>query len=180
MPKPLTTVDPTSAPGCAPDTAASENALAAMDLRRMPCGRLQLTDAQGHTHLGVVPVQAFPLLAPGEGVALVSPQGKELAWVDDLVALPEPLRALLQEELAQRDFMPHIQRIVRVSSFATPSVWAVHTDRGPTEFTLQTEDDIRRLAGHALLINSSQGVHYRVADMQALDKESRRLLGRFL
>ena len=146
----------------------------------MPCGRLQLTDAQGHTHLGVVPVQAFPLLAPGEGVALVSQQGKELAWVDDLAALPEPLRALLQEELAQRDFMPHIQRIVRVSSFATPSVWVVHTDRGPTEFTLQTEDDIRRLAGHALLINSSQGVHYRVADMQALDKESRRLLGRFL
>lgn len=153
----------------------------AFQLRRQASGRLQFTDAHGQTHEGVTPVRAFPLAAPDEGISLVSTDdGHELVWIERLADLPPDVRLLLQEELALRDFVPEIKRLVSVSSFGTPSVWTVQTDRGNTSFVLKGEEDIRRLKGSALLIAASEGVQYSIADMTALDKASRRLLERFL
>ncbi len=99
-------------------------------LRRNAFGRLEFTGADGETHDGVVPVRAFPISAADDGVALVDPHGHELAWIDQLGDLPDELRTLVEAELAEREFMPVIRRIVSVSSFATPSTWQVETDRG--------------------------------------------------
>lgn len=153
---------------------------ASFTLSRNPFGQLVLRDAAGTLHGGVVPVRAFPLSAPSEGLSLVSAEGRELAWVEDLQALPAAERALLEEELAAREFTPEMLRLRQVSTFSTPSVWSVDTDRGPAEFVLKSEEDIRRLGSGALLIASSQGVHFLVRSRQALDKGSRRLLDRFL
>jgi hypothetical protein len=149
-------------------------------LARNAQGRLVLTGVDGVAHVGVTPVRAFPIAAPDEGLSLVGVQGHELAWVERLSTLPEPVRALLQEELAVREFSPELRRLVAVSSFSTPCTWTVETDRGPTHFVLKTEDDIRRLERGRLLITGSQGIVYTVRDMQALDRPSRRLLERFL
>lgn len=150
-------------------------------LHRNAHGRLVLTLADGVEHAGVLPVRAFPLAAPDEGLSLVGTSGQELLWIDRLADLPTPLCSLLQEELAAREFVPTIQRIHRVSGFSTPSTWQVDTDRGPTQLVLKAEEDIRRLQGRmALLIADSHGVQYAVRDIRALDKESRRLLERFL
>ncbi|MGH6639881.1 MAG: DUF1854 domain-containing protein [Polaromonas sp.] len=138
------------------------------------------TAANGQQHVGVVPVRAFPLAAPDEGISLVSTEGHEVAWIEALQALPRVVRTLLQEELALRDFVPEIKRLKSVSTFGTPSVWTVETDRGDTSFVLKGEEDIRRLGRTALLIAGSQGVQYSVPDMTALDRNSRRLLERFL
>lgn len=143
-------------------------------------GHLVYTGADGQAHVGVVPVRAFPLSAPEEGVSIVSPDGHELAWIEQLSALPAALAQVLRDELASRDFVPVITRLVAVSTFATPSQWTVQTDRGETTLTLKTEDDIRRLPGMALLIGSGQGVTFLVKDRLALDAASRRLLERFL
>lgn len=143
-------------------------------------GRLVLTDAHGVHHEGVTPVRAFPIAAPDEGVSVVDAHGHELAWIARLSALPEAPRQLLLEELAHREFTPVIERLEAVSTFATPSTWAVVTDRGPAIFVLKSEDDIRRLPNGALLINSSHGVPFAVRDRLALDANSRRLLERFL
>ncbi|WP_309680449.1 DUF1854 domain-containing protein [Polaromonas sp.] len=152
----------------------------AFQLQRLASGRLLFIADNGDRHEGVVPVRAFPLAAPDEGVSLVSAEGHELAWIDDLQALPAAPRMLLQEELALRDFVPEILQLQSVSTFATPSIWTVKTDRGDTSFVLKGEDDIRRLGRTALLIAGSQGVQYSVRDMSALDRASRRLLERFL
>lgn len=149
-------------------------------LFRNDFGRLVLVDAQGLAHVGVVPVRAFPLAAPHEGLSLVGPDGHELAWVDRLGDLPPDTRTLIEDELAPREFVPTIERLVAVSGFATPSTWSVATDRGPLDFVLKAEEDIRRLDGGALLINSSEGLLLRVADRFGLDRASRRLLERFL
>ena len=149
-------------------------------LMRKPSGRLLFSSADGQEHDGVLPVRAFPLTAPDDGISLVSVDGRELLWIDRLQDLPDYARALLQDELALRDFMPEITRLVSVSSFGTPSVWSVETDRGDTSFVLKGEEDIRRLKSSALLIGSSEGVQYSIADMTALDRDSRRLLERFL
>jgi hypothetical protein len=149
-------------------------------LTRNPMGRLVWTGAEGVAHVGVVPVRAFPLGAPDDGLSLVSPDGHELIWIDRLDALPEPVRGLLAEELALREFVPEIVRLVGVSTFSTPSTWTVETDRGATTFVLKAEEDIRRLSGPALLIASAHGIAFRIRDRFGLDRASRRLLERFL
>jgi hypothetical protein len=149
-------------------------------LDRDPFGRLVLTDAQGERHVGVTPVRAFPLSAPEHGVSLVGGEGRELVWIDDVAQLPPQARALLQEELAVRDFAPTLLRLHGVSSFGVPSTWTVSTDRGDTSFVLKAEEDIRRLEGGALLIASAHGVQFRIPDVKTLDRASRKLLERFL
>ena len=153
-----------------------------MDIRlhRNAFGRLVFTDAAGVEHVGVTPVRAFPLAAPDEGLSLVGPDGHELAWLDRMEALPAAARALVEEELAAREFLPRVERLLSVSSVATPSTWHVCTDRGETRFVLKAEEDIRRLQGTALLVTSSDGLQFLVPDRFGLDRHSRRLLEKFL
>ena len=148
-------------------------------LTRNAFGKLVFSDANG-THEGVVPVRAFPIAAPESGIALVDADGHELAWIDRLADLPDHIRALLEEELKNREFLPEIRRLRHVSSFAVPSTWEVDTDRGTASFVLKGEEDIRRVAHDTLLIADSHGVQFLIRDLQALDKASRKLLDRFL
>ena len=149
-------------------------------LKRDAFGRLVLTAADGSVCEGVVPVRAFPISAPGEGIALVGPDGHEVGWIERLDQLPQGLRQLVEEELARREFVPEIRRIHEVSSFATPSTWKIDTDRGETTLILWGEEDIRRLGKSGLLIEDSHGIHFLVRDINRLDRASRRLLDRFL
>ena len=152
----------------------------ACELERHASGRLLWTGSDNQQHLGVVPVRAFPIAAPDEGVSLVGADGHELVWLDRLDALAPTQRGLLEEELALREFVPEITAIKSVSSFGTPSTWRVETDRGETSFVLKGEEDIRRMSRQALLIAAGHGVQFSVKDMGALDRASRRLLERFL
>lgn len=154
----------------------------AFTLTRDPLGRLVCTLADGSEHPGVTPVRAFPIGAPDEGLSLVSGEGREVAWVPRLSALPHGPRQLIGEELAAREFVPEIRRIHGVSTFSTPSTWQLDTDRGPAEMVLKAEEDIRRLPGATatLLITSGHGIVFRVPDLRAMDRHSRRLIERFL
>jgi hypothetical protein len=143
-------------------------------------GRLVFTAANGDIHRGVVPVRAFPIGAPDYGIAVTGPHGEELAWIEQLSDLPDAVRALIVSELASREFMPEIKRIVHVSSYATPSDWEVETSCGNTVFTLKGEEDIRRILRSGVLIADSHGVHFLIREIQALDKISRKILDRFL
>jgi hypothetical protein len=154
--------------------------MAEFALSRDPFGRLVLTLADGTAHTGVVPVRAFPIAAPHEGVSLVSADGHELVWIERLDTLDAPLRELVEADLGSREFVPEIRAIRSVSSFATPSTWTVDTDRGVTTLTLKGEEDIRRLARHTLLIADRHGIQFLVRDIGALDRPSRKLLDRFL
>lgn len=149
-------------------------------LIRNPFGRLILTTQDGQEYEGVAPVRAFPIQAPDDGIAMVSSDGQEVAWIDLLSDLPGPVRALVEEELAGREFMPEIRRISHVTSFATPCTWHVETDRGETEFVLRGEEDIRRIGPSTLLVVDIHGIHFLIRDMSALDKHSRKILDRFL
>ena len=148
-------------------------------LHRDRFGRLIFTSRDGEKQ-EALPVRAFPIGAPDEGIALVDPHGHELAWIERLDDLPADLRQLVEGELASREFMPVIERIVDVSSFATPSTWTVITNRGETKLILKGEEDIRRLPPPALLVADSNGIQFLIRDRQALDAHSRKILDRFL
>ena len=150
------------------------------NLTRDSFGGLALTLADGQRFEGVSPVRAFPIQSPDQGISMVLHDGREVAWIDDMADLPPSVRALLQDELDGREFMPEIVHIASVSSFATPCTWCVKTDRGDTEFVLKDEGDIRRIGDASLLVADNHGIHFLVRNMFTIDKHSRKILDRFL
>lgn len=150
------------------------------DLRCSPMGVWSVQLDDGNVHDRVVVVRAFPIAAPTEAVSILSAEGRELVWIDRLDALNTLQRAAIEEALIGREFMPEIQRLDRVSSFATPSVWSVQTDRGPTDFVLKGEEDIRRLSATTLIVADAHGVQFLIRDLPAMDRHTRKLLDRFM
>lgn len=149
-------------------------------LTRDAHGVLIFVDQDGVHHHGVSIVRAFPIDAPDEAISIIGHDGHELAWIAELADVDAISRDLIATELAHKEFTPTIERLQSVSSFATPSTWTVQTNRGITSFVLKGEEDIRRLRDRSLLITDSHGVTYRILNLLALDRWSRKLLDRFL
>ena len=145
-----------------------------------PFGKLVVRLADGTQHVGAVVVRAFPIADPQRSISVLSPEGKELIWIDDLAQVAEHERSLIEQALQGREFMPEITRLDGVNSFSTPSVWRVQTSRGPTEFVLKGEEDIRRLNIHTLIISDAHGVEFLIRHLPSLDRQTRKLLDRFL
>lgn len=145
-----------------------------------PFGQLTIELASGERHVGVVPIRAYPFSAPAEWISFVDEHGREVHLLRRLDDLGAEARALLQQDLKRREFMPVIQQIHSVSSSAEPSDWLVTTDRGQTTFTLTSEDHIRRLPPNGALIADEHGIRYRIVDLSALDPHSRRILRWYL
>lgn len=143
-------------------------------------GRLVMTDAEGRQHIGVEVVRAFPLSDPRHGISICDAKGRELVWIGSLDDLPMMLIGQIEEELAKREFVPIIRRIVKVSAPIEPSEWEVETDRGRTTFVLNSEDDVHELEEHRALITDANSIRYLIPDLRQLDPHSRRLLERYL
>ena len=88
-------------------------------LERDALGRLVFIDDKGGRHIGVHPVRAFPITAPVAGIGIMNHSGKELCWFPNLGAISEAELGLIEEELAEREFMPIIEKITKVSTFAS-------------------------------------------------------------
>jgi hypothetical protein len=146
-------------------------------LERADHGRLDFIAADGSRHVDVDVVRAFPVTAPSGPVSIVSTDGDELAWIEALAALDQPMRGLLEQALAQREFLPMIEKIVAVSD-GEPTEWSVVTDRGPRRFTVAHVEDIAYSPDGGAFITDNVGVRYRIVSVAKLDGRSRRLLDR--
>jgi hypothetical protein len=143
-------------------------------------GRLLLVEPGCAEGVVVDPIRCFPLTHPREHIALVDSAGKEVLRIAALDELPADQRTLIEEALAEREFSPLIRRIARVSASSPPCTWDVETDRGPTQFELDSEDDVRKLPDGAVIVADANGIRYRISDVSRLDASSRALLRRFL
>ena len=143
-------------------------------------GKLVVTLADGTQHVGAVVARAFPIATPDQCISILSAEGKELAWVENLNDLPANERDIATQALQSREFMPEILRLEGVNSFSTPSVWRVQTSRGPAQLVLKGEEDIRRLSASRLIVADAHGVQFLIRDLPSLDRHTRKLLDRFL
>jgi hypothetical protein len=148
-------------------------------LCRDSSGRLVLTDGQGRVHASVEPVRAFPISDPDRLISLLDGRGREVALIDNLADLPGEAAGLIRQELADREFLPRIERIVRVKTHKEPHEWDVVTDRGRVQFLLR-DDDIRRLGPTRAILVDMHGVRFYVPDSRLLDAKSRRILSQYL
>jgi hypothetical protein len=149
-------------------------------LHRDATGHLVVAVKEGSPHVRVTPVRTFPISDPERWIALINDDdGKEIATIADLANLPAETADLVRRELAEREFLPRIERIVHVRTNKEPHEWDVITDRGPVQFLLRDED-IRRLGPTRAILVDMHGVRYYVADSRQLDAKSRRILTQYL
>ena len=142
-------------------------------------GRLVMTTDDGQTFSNVVPVRAFPISDPEHWISFCDEHGQEILRVDDIGRLAADVRTVVEQELAQREFVPVVRRILSATHHE-PSDWTVETDRGRTSFQLNNEDDVRRLDRDQALLVDSNGIRYLIASVRGLDGASRRVLEHFL
>lgn len=150
--------------------------LARFELSRNQWGRLIMTDEKGNQYEDVVVVPLFPITEPKKWISIVSSEGNEIAAIEDLGAYSPEIQEQLNNELKYRDFVPRISKVLSVSGTSEPCEWHVQTDHGSTRFVLKSEDDIRRLSVHEVLIVDANSGRYRVDDTRELDSRSLRFI----
>ena len=143
-------------------------------------GCLHLIDENGAHHENVKVVRAFPISEPLQGISILNQDGHELVWLDHLDQLSSCTQEILKNELAQMEFIPEIEKITGLNSFALPSVWEINTDRGKTKLKLNSEQDLRRVGTDSLIITDANGIQYFIRHQKNLDKFSKKVLDRFL
>lgn len=151
----------------------------AMVLKTDAFGHLVL-EVDGVTHVGVTPVRAFPLSDPDRAISFCDAKGHEVWQLPDLAQLAPEMRRLLETEIARREFIPEVKRVLDISAGSEPTTWHVDTDRGERRFQLPSEDHVRRLGSDGALVTDEHGVRHRIRSIAALDGHSRRLLRRYL
>jgi hypothetical protein len=150
-----------------------------ISLHRNAAGLLVFTDDRGQSHVGVEPVRSFPISEPERLISLLGSDGKEITSIADLAELPSEVAQLVRRELADREFLPRIERIVRVKRHKEPHEWEVVTDRGRVQFLLR-DDDIRRLGPTRAILVDMHGVRFYIPDSRQLDAKSQRILSQYL
>ena len=166
------------------ETAAEDEsrpllALEDLTLKRDDSGYLWAVNRKNGERELVVPRRCFPLSHPEGFVSLLGSRGRDRACLDDPTSLDPASRQALASALAQSEFLPRVDRILRVSHKGTWSRWQVVTDRGKQTFIVDQEDNIRRLDDGRHLITDSLGMRYLVPEAEKLDHHSRRCLGRY-
>jgi len=164
--------------GCPP--AEDNTAVPPFQLHYDPWGRLVFTDSKGKEHVGAEVVRSYPLSDPECWISIVDSKGREMLMLANLGLVDDELRDLIEQRLAQRDFIPIILRIVRIFGTTDPTEWTVETDRGTTTFTFISEDDLRRLTPDRILVTDSHGVRYQIPSLKQMDAHSRKQVRRYL
>jgi hypothetical protein len=158
------------------DSRTNGQPLPKFGLVRDQWGQLTFIRADGEAFPNVAPVALFPITEPNSWISIRLPDGTELVCIEDPSTLPADVWQLLKEDLSRREFVPIIRRIVRVSGNSEPCEWQVETDRGPTSFVLKSEDDVRRIGDHEILILDAHGTRYHIPDLNNVDVKSRRIV----
>jgi hypothetical protein len=148
-------------------------------LEMEPTGSLTFVAQDGTRTEKAKPVRLFPLTDPDSWIAVVSPDGRELACVEDLQTLPEAVRATLLAACGKRDFVPIIKSIKSVTRAANGHTWTVITDRGESIFQTESDESIQPLGHDRVVVIDSRNTRYLVPDVNKLDSKSRQKLERY-
>ena len=163
----------------------SENSAApaeAVDLFRREDGRLVLRHRKDG-QAAETPVQAaccFPWSHPREFISLRDDKGKEQGFIDRLDDLPSGPRVLMDEELANRTFVPRIEAVESITPQAELFHWRIVTDAGPRSLLTPRHDYLHTLPDGKVVIKDVSNDLYLVENPSKLDPRSRRLLWAYL
>lgn len=132
-----------------------------------------------------VPVRltwARPLTGRGGVVVLLHADKKEeVATLHATDHLDEASRRIVEQELAQRYFMPKITKVLRTSASFGNRYWHVETDRGARQFLMKSpETNATWITEDRCVLRDTLGNCYEIESFQALDRVSRSLADKVL
>ena len=120
--------------------------------------------------------RSFPWSSPVRNVSVRNKEGKELLMIEDLTALPDGLRKIVEDCLSSTSLIPRITRVMAVDVRFGFQQWTVETDRGPADFRVQEREDIRFMADGRFTVKDADGTIYELPRMDQLDEVSRRAI----
>lgn len=134
--------------------------------------RIRLED--GEVHEDVQFARALPFSNPHQYISVLTFEGKEIGMFRSLDGMASPSRSLVEEELAQRYFIPLIQKIYSLVEEYGQLRWEVETDRGNRVFYVRNwRDNVYELSPVRYLIAAVDGSRYEIRDYTALDARSK-------
>lgn len=120
--------------------------------------------------------RCFPWLRPQEFISIRDSEGNEVALIEEMGSLAQPVRELVERELAAHEFLPCILAVRSVDDRFDVMVWQVQTDRGAIELQVKHTEDVRELPGGRIAIRDYAGGLFLIPDLGALDARSQRLV----
>lgn len=152
-----------------------------MEFARNDGGILTL-NLSGTFYPNVILQRAFPISRPSEYIAVKEAaehrdMGKELGIIKNLADLSEKNRALVEEELEIRYFVPEITKIISLKDEYGSVYMTVATTAGEKKIVVpnQTSNFIR-LTQDRFLILDVDGNRFEIPSLERLDRKSVRLL----
>ncbi len=150
----------------------------ALTLERRADGRLWAV--RGEEERAVWVRRTFPWSEPERFLSLRDDDEEEFALVRDPAELDPASRRVLEEALVAAGFVFEIVRVAVIEEEVEIRHWRVETVQGARSFQTRLDDWPRLLPHGGLLIKDVAGDLYHLADVAALDKQSRALLWAFV
>ncbi len=143
--------------------------------------KLVLRFADGDDEIGVRLVRPRPLSASDGEISFLDEKGEEVIMLPSLAHVPAESRALAEEELQRRYYMPRITAVNHVSSSRSSFRLEVETDRGPRSFAFgDANKNVRHLGPDHVVIKDAMGNRYVIPSVETLDPPSRAQLAKLL
>ncbi len=147
-------------------------------------GIVRLTIKDECSYPNVTFFRCFPLETKDQFISIrngLDNGDTEIGIVPDLNALDDRNRAIVEEALARRYFVPLVLSVLKIEELFGRYIWNVETDKGPRELTIKDMNtNIRFLGDYRMLIIDADGCRYYVPNFQQLDSTSLRYLSRYL
>lgn len=164
-----------------PDPLEGEVEARLLRLVREPDGTIRLWIGPERGHDRVQAVRLRPLSDPEHYVSFLDERGEEICLVRDPTGLDEASHRVLREELDRRYLTAVVRRIHTLRSEQGVHYFDVETDRGRREYVVQNlAENARWLGPRRVLLLDTYGNRFEVHDLDALDRQSARLLERAL
>lgn len=120
--------------------------------------------------------RCFPWTLSDGYISIYRKDGGEIALLETLDELDADSRRVVEEELHSMVFTPRIERVIDHKREFGVTFIKAETDRGEVTFQIQSRDDVRVLSPARALFRDADGNTYELADLNALDAQSRRAM----
>ncbi len=138
-------------------------------------------EIDGNDHKRVQLTRAMPVTAPAQYITVTDMENKEVAVLEDLAALTEAQRALIEEELGVRYFCPKITQVKSVKEKLGSYYFEVRI--GDFEKTVAVSDiskNLKQLEEVRILLTDVDGNRFEIPDVNAIPRKNLRMLEPYL
>jgi hypothetical protein len=136
-------------------------------------GLTRLTIEADRSWAKVTVARAFPLSDPDHYLGFLDGAGKDIGLLIDPGPLDAESRAVVDEELEKRYFVPVVERVLSVKEEFGTVYWRVETDRGEKEIIARNlRDNLMELTSTRIIITDIDNNRFEFPDLNKLDGRS--------